>query len=68
MSVDPADCSINEVVEYCERCGRDTVHGVRISVAEMGSNGDNAKFSREPQRLSQCVDCGDTKTEWLTRT
>lgn len=67
-NIDLSDCSVDEIIENCDSCDTKTLHEVVIAIAEMTSDSDTAKYSREPQRVSQCVDCGKTTTEWLTRT
>lgn len=73
--IDIRDCELNEVVEPCDRCGRETVHEVAIVLADISSNGgdgassggDGAKYAREPCRVSRCSDCGVRRDDLLTR-
>jgi ribosomal protein L37E len=53
--------SINAVTEECERCGFSTKHQVTVEILSESQDGDNAQFSREPYRISECQVCGSTK-------
>jgi hypothetical protein len=46
--------------EHCTRCDRETSHAVRIEIRTESSSEENAAFSREPYRVSECSDCGWT--------
>lgn len=48
----------NDMLEPCERCGRETPHQVRIEIRTESRKPENAQFSREPYRVSTCVACG----------
>jgi hypothetical protein len=45
--------------EWCDRCDDDTDHQVSIEIVTESEKRRNAKFSREPYRVSECVVCGD---------
>lgn len=52
----------DNTVEHCSQCGRETHHAVRVEIRTESQNTENAEFSREPYRLTQCVDCGTETT------
>lgn len=47
------------MTEQCEKCGRETPHEVSVELKTESSKSENAEFSREPYRVSQCRMCGD---------
>jgi rRNA maturation protein Nop10 len=46
------------ITESCPNCGRETLHEVELALVTESSEQENAQFSREPYRLSTCVECG----------
>lgn len=52
------DQSIADVTETCDRCGRETPHDVAVKILTEGGEGETAAFSREPYRVSECLECG----------
>jgi len=44
--------------ERCEVGGRETTHRVTIQIKTENAKADNAAFSREPYRVSECQVCG----------
>lgn len=54
------DQSIADVTELCDRCGRETLHDVAVTILTEGGEGETAAFSREPYRVSECRECGAT--------
>lgn len=46
--------------EACSDCGRETPHSVRVEIQTESDKPENAEFSREPYRVSECRVCGDT--------
>jgi len=46
--------------EACADCGRDTPHAVSVQIQTESSKRENAEFSREPYRVSECQVCGAT--------
>jgi hypothetical protein len=52
VSVDTSD-----MIEWCDECGRETPHAVRIKIRTESTKEENAKFSREPYRVSVCQTC-----------
>lgn len=54
--------SPDNTVEYCSQCGRETPHAVRVEIRTESQKPENAEFSREPYRVTRCVDCGAETT------
>lgn len=50
--------SITDVTEECEDCERVTPHTVNVQLLTESHNGENAEYSREPYRVSECKVCG----------
>jgi len=49
------------ITEHCEHCNRKTPHSVQIQLRTEGDESDdNAMYSREPYRVSECQGCGET--------
>jgi hypothetical protein len=46
-----------DLTEWCDACGRETHHDVRIKIRTESTKEENAKFSREPYRVSVCQSC-----------
>lgn len=46
------------LIEECATCGRETVHFVTVQIRTESGKQQNAEFSREPYRVSECRDCG----------
>ena len=46
------------VSEPCDICERDTTHSVSIELRTESGKAENAEFSREPYRVSECMICG----------
>ncbi|WP_435175712.1 hypothetical protein [Halorussus sp. AFM4] len=46
------------VQEDCERCGHRTPHDVSLEMRTESEQKENAEFSREPYRVSECQYCG----------
>lgn len=57
-----------EVIERCERCNEDTLHGVSIRIAPVSTESRNPKYAREPCRTTQCQVCGERSTEVVNHT
>jgi DNA-directed RNA polymerase subunit RPC12/RpoP len=47
------------MVEPCANCGRETPHSVTVELWTESADGENASFSREPYRVSECQTCGE---------
>ncbi|WP_135829985.1 DUF7835 family putative zinc beta-ribbon protein [Halorussus halobius] len=48
--------------EDCEECDRQTPHVVRIEMRTESEKQENAAFSREPYRVTECRVCGAETT------
>ncbi|WP_101297538.1 DUF7835 family putative zinc beta-ribbon protein [Halegenticoccus soli] len=59
---EPAD-QLKTVIERCSRCDRETEHRVSIDLVTESDRDRNTEFSREPYRVSECVDCGTQQTQ-----
>jgi len=53
---------VADVTEECEVCGRVTPHDVAVEILTESTKPENAEFSREPYRVSECRVCGTTET------
>jgi len=49
-----------DMSEACTECGRDTPHAVSVQIQTESDAAENAEFSREPYRVSECLVCGAT--------
>ncbi|MFC7198850.1 hypothetical protein [Halospeciosus flavus] len=47
------------IVELCDNCGRETAHDVSIQLLTESDDSENAAYSREPYRVTECRACGD---------
>ncbi|MFC4440246.1 MULTISPECIES: DUF7835 family putative zinc beta-ribbon protein [Natrialbaceae] len=47
-----------EIMEYCTDCNQNTIHTVTIQIRTESHKQENAPFSREPYRVSDCLQCG----------
>ena len=50
------------MTEECDRCDRQTPHAVRVEILTESTKRENAQYSREPYRVSECRVCGATET------
>jgi hypothetical protein len=48
----------DEMAERCDNCGRETPHTVSVQIMTESSRPENAEYSREPYRVSECRVCG----------
>ena len=48
----------DEMAEQCDNCGRETPHTVTVQIMTESSRPENAEYSREPYRVSECRVCG----------
>lgn len=46
------------MTEPCEHCGLETLHDVSVQIRTESHDGENARFSREPYRVTECRRCG----------
>lgn len=51
----------NERSEYCPTCEHETSHTVSVQIVTESDDVDNAAFSREPYRVTECQICGETE-------
>ena len=49
---------VADVTEACDQCGRATSHRVAVEILTESAKPENAEFSREPYRVSECTVCG----------
>jgi formate dehydrogenase assembly factor FdhD len=53
----------DELREHCENCDRRTPHEVSVEMRTESQARENAAFSREPYRVSECTVCGTETTQ-----
>jgi hypothetical protein len=53
---------ITDVHEHCDGCDRVTPHRATVRIRTESAEPENAAFSREPYRVSECRICGRTET------
>lgn len=56
------DSSLNATSEHCETCDGQTPHEVRVELVTESDKSENAHYSREPYRISECTLCGDAQS------
>ena len=49
--------------ETCEHCGRPTPHYVSLRLVTESKKEQNAEFSREPYRVTECTICGEERQQ-----
>ena len=57
MAVKNGDTNMSEA---CSTCERTTPHDVSVQILTESTKEENAAFSREPYRVSECQVCGTT--------
>lgn len=57
------DDSVNGMTEYCEACGLETIHEVSVQIRTESLKDENAQFSREPYRVTECQRCGHRQSQ-----
>ncbi len=50
--------SFDGLTEYCESCDTKTLHQVTVQMRTESTKDENAEFSREPYRVTECQHCG----------
>jgi len=55
--------TFTETIEECESCGEQTPHDVRIEIQTESTKTENTEFSREPYRVTECDECGETENK-----
>ncbi|PSQ44561.1 hypothetical protein BRD17_03720 [Halobacteriales archaeon SW_7_68_16] len=51
------------VLEACEACDAETPHEVSVQLRTESHKEQNAEFSREPYRITECTRCGTRDTQ-----
>ncbi|MFC7213443.1 hypothetical protein ACFQMM_09075 [Saliphagus sp. GCM10025308] len=57
------DSSFNGLTEYCKECDLDTLHEVNVQIRTESLKKENAQFSREPYRVTECQRCGTRSSQ-----
>ncbi|WP_435176237.1 hypothetical protein [Halorussus sp. AFM4] len=55
--------SFQAITESCEECGRETPHDVSVQIRTESQKRENAEFSREPYRVTECQICGTESSQ-----
>ena len=55
--------SFQAITEACEECGRETPHDVSVQIRTESQKRENAEFSREPYRVTECQICGEESSQ-----
>ena len=50
--------SFDGLTEHCEACHVETLHQVSVQMRTESKKDQNAEFSREPYRVTECQRCG----------
>jgi hypothetical protein len=56
------EAATTDMTEYCSDCDRETPHEVTVTILTESAGRENAQYSREPYRVSECLTCGATTT------
>ena len=54
--------SVDDLTEECDSCEQNTPHDVSVEILTESSKEENAEYSREPYRVSECRVCGSRTT------
>ncbi|SNZ06649.1 hypothetical protein SAMN06269185_1241 [Natronoarchaeum philippinense] len=57
------DDSFDGMTEHCDDCGTQTPHQVSVQIRTESRKEENAQFSREPYRVSECQHCGSRSSQ-----
>jgi hypothetical protein len=57
------DTISGDVEEACDNCPGTTPHEVQIEIRTESDKDRNAEFSREPYRVTKCLECGQTTNQ-----
>ncbi|RQG91141.1 hypothetical protein EA462_03860 [Natrarchaeobius halalkaliphilus] len=57
------DDSFNGMTERCDSCELETIHEVSVQIRTESMKEENAQFSREPYRVSECQRCGNRTSQ-----
>jgi len=52
---------VADVTEECDHCARPTAHEVSVEILTESTKPENAEYSREPYRVTECLICGTTR-------
>ena len=52
------DDSFGGLTEHCEECELDALQEVSVQLRTESAKSENAAFSREPYRVTECQRCG----------
>lgn len=63
MNMATTDSSFNGMTERCDVCNLDTLHEVTVQIRTESTKRENAQFSREPYRVTECQRCGHRKSQ-----
>ena len=55
--------SFQAITESCDECERETPHEVSVQIRTESQKRENAEFSREPYRVTECEICGETSSQ-----
>jgi len=55
--------SSEKMAESCDNCGRETAHSVSVELKTESTKAENAQFSREPYRVTECRVCGEQRSQ-----
>jgi hypothetical protein len=55
--------SFDGLTEYCDACDMETLHQVSVQMRTESGKKENAQFSREPYRVTECQQCGNRKSQ-----
>ncbi|MFC7078991.1 hypothetical protein [Halorussus caseinilyticus] len=55
--------AFSETTEICDDCGESTPHDVSIEIQTESKKSENTEFSREPYRVTECLECGETTSK-----
>jgi len=61
------DNGFNGMTEHCETCELDTLHEVNVQIRTESLKKENAQFSREPYRVTECQRCGTRNSQRMNR-
>lgn len=50
----------NQHVEECQHCDEERPHDVAVDLLVENEQSENASYSREPYRVTECLTCGRT--------
>jgi hypothetical protein len=53
----------SDMAEPCDNCDRETPHTVSVELKTESAKTENAQFSREPYRVTECRICGEQRSQ-----